>query len=171
MFEYLELRIKEILDDGTYIVDNREQRNSHVFISIKTKLEENGNVDFTLNIDRASNAELYQYVRFMKAVSKGAFVELKVLSIGKKLCSGFISTSSYNCRFSSIDEELQFLKDVCDVEEYIGDEIEIPENITGRHMQELSYLAGLVRGEEQAFWWQKFSIEGIVDENFRQRII
>lgn len=171
MFDYLELRTKEILDDGTYIIDNSEQKNCHIYIMIRTKMTNNGNVDFTLNIDRASNIELYHYVRFMKAASEGAEVDVKVLNVGKIFCSGFINTASYNCGFLSIDEELQFLKNVCDIEKYVGNEINVPEEITEKQMQNLSYLAGLVRGEEQTFQWDNFSMSGIIDDNFRKKIV
>ena len=171
MFEYLELRTREILDDGTYIIDNSEQQGTHVYISMRTKMIQRGNVDFTLNIDKASNKELYHYVRFMQAASKGADVDVKILSIGQMLCSGFVSTASYKCGFSSVDEELRFLKDICDVEEYVGHEVMIPDEITERQMQELSYLVGLIRGEEQEFHWKEFSMKGIIDQNFKQKII
>ncbi len=170
MFEYLELRIKEILDDGTYIIDNSEQKNCHVYIMIRTKMIQNDRVDFTLNLDNASNQELLHYVQFMKLVSEGVEIAIKVLSVGEILCSGIVNTTSYNCSFANIDEELHFLRDVCDIEKYVGHDIKIPKIITEKQMQELSYLAGLIRREEQPFSWKELSIVGTVDDNLRKRL-
>ena len=37
-------------------------------------------------------------------------------------------------------------------------------------MRALSYLAGLIRGEEQSFSWKELSIVGTVDDTFRKRL-
>lgn len=171
MFDYIELRTKEILDDGTYVIDNSEQKESHIYIMLKTIMAVEGKVDFTLKIDRASNIELYQYVRFMKLALEGAEVEVNLLSNRKTLCSGFINTATYHSGFPSIDEELRFLKDVCAVEKYVGFDVKVPKEITEKEINELSYLAGLVHGEEQTFSWKELSMKGIIDDNFRRRII
>lgn len=170
IFEYLELRTKEILDDGTYIIDNSEQKNCHIYIMIRTKMMQNGRVDFTLNLNNASNQELLRYVQFMKSASEGIEVAVKVLSVGEILCSGIVNTASYNCGFVSIDEELQFLKDVCEIEKYVGHDIKVPKEIAEKQMRALSYLAGLIRGEEQPFSWKELSIVGTVDDTFRKRL-
>lgn len=69
-FDYILLRTEEILDDGTYVIGNREQTNSTIYFEIKVNPQNPQKEDFTVNIANANNHELLNYAKFMDELAQ-----------------------------------------------------------------------------------------------------
>ncbi|MFR3431343.1 MAG: hypothetical protein ACLTTH_15215 [Holdemanella porci] len=84
-FEYVLLRTKEILDDGTYIVTNDEQRNAKVNFEFRFKTEGERIFSFTSHAKNMNSKEHLNYSMFIRdIVMKKNF--LFILTIFKRSC-------------------------------------------------------------------------------------
>ena len=67
-FEYVLLRTKEILDDGTYIVTNDEQGHAKVNFEFRFKVEGETLFNFTFHTKNLNSKEHLNYSRFLKDI-------------------------------------------------------------------------------------------------------
>ena len=106
-YEYVLMRLQEVMDDGTLIIGNREQIDSPILLELAAKIPES-NVDnpegvlvsgseanFTVKIHGATHKEYLNYVKFMKALYDTKFLRVHALNYGKDMFAGRINTFKY----------------------------------------------------------------------------
>lgn len=84
--------------------------------------------------------------------------------------NGKIGDPHYHSEFRNVDEEIDFLERVCDIQEYLGKEISIPDTITEDQYRTLLHISDLLRGKNIQEKWADTTITGIVDQHFRDSI-
>ena len=92
-FDYILLRTEEILDDGTYVIGNREQTNSTIYFEIKVNPQNPQKEDFTVNIANANNHELLNYAKFMDELAQVKDLHIYALNVQKDFIAGIINLS------------------------------------------------------------------------------
>lgn len=171
VYEYVELRTAEILDDGTYVVNNSEQKHCHFRIEIRFSFADpQKKVYYTMKTVNPTNLDLLRFTKMMKKASDGSNITIYALNMGKDLMAGYTDPFKYETGFESIDDEIDFLQRVCDIESYTGKSIEIPDQITEREVLQVNYVSELIRGNENEFEWSEQSFKGIIDVRFREAI-
>lgn len=170
-FEYIELRTQEILDDGRYIISNREQNGCHFLITIALSID-NSNIPFTFSITthNANNKDILQSLRFTQECLNGGRLAIRMLNTGQDLMTGIASHFSYDRGFNSIEEEIDFLSRVVDIEDYYDRTLKIPHDIYEKDAFLVSYVSELVRGEKNSFEWAELTINGVVSRKFREQV-
>lgn len=86
-FEYILLRVDEILDDGRIILNNEEQ-DSHIRFGVEINPKKPSTPNFTVSIHNGNNKELLNYARFMKALKDVRDIHVYVLEIGEDIIAG-----------------------------------------------------------------------------------
>ena len=169
--EYIELRTEEILDDGTYIVTNKAQKDCAFRIKLTFNLKDGSNhVNYTITIKDACMKDCLIYSKFMYNASKGGLLSIKMLKNKEELIVGKIEPHEYKCGFDSGDEEIDFLERVCDIEEYYNVSLNAQDNISAEEYGLVLYISDLIRGKEIEKKWKELSITGICNKEFREHI-
>lgn len=171
VYEYIEFRTKEILDDGTYIITNEEQKDISVRISIKANLV-SGQVNVNTQTVNATNRDLLQYVRYMKRACEKGKMSIYVLSLGKELVNGDLSNCDYDGGFATVDEEISFLENIVLLEEYFQKVIKIPNDIYDVDIDIIDYMIKLIKKENVALNWKGkvLTIPVTIDESIRKHL-
>ena len=182
-FEYVLIRTQEILDDGTYIFSNKEQKNTHLHFELRANIKDllqnpdgkvvaaRGDTGFKISIKDATNSEILKYVKFIKAVSTEKDLSLHVLENDQDLVAGKIDTADYKTGFHDVDEEIDFLERICDIEKHFNISLHIEGAISEREFHTILLVSDLIRNDKIEETWANASFTGILDERFRRNLI
>lgn len=169
-FDYILLRTQEILDDGIYIINNKEQDiYIHFEISINPKLP--SKPDFKISISHPNNREMLNYVRFMKALSEEKDLHIFVLEARQDIIAGYINDMEYRTGFESVDEEIDFLERICDIEDYFNVKLCPEGKISQEEYQSVLHISDLVRKDEVYTTWNEITFSGTLNQNFREGLM
>lgn len=169
-FDYVLFRTQEILDDGTIIVNNREQRNFSFYIEMRANLEKKS-IEFNMQISRPSNSDTLKYARVMKKADDGEEISIKVLSLEKELARGNLNFVHYKSSFDSIDEEIGFFEMIVTIEQYFGKQINLPDEIWENEYNKACYLYELIKGDTNKVYWDKLEFPLELTASLREDIL
>ena len=169
-FEYILLRTQEILDDGTYIIGNKDQGGSFYF-EIRINPQIPSSPDFSMKIRNATNRELLNFVRFMTTLSKEKDLHIYVLALGEDIIAGYINDIDYQTGFSSVDEEIDFLERVCVIEDYFHIQLNLHGEISYMEYKTVIQISDLIRNEEVLGTWNEATFTGVLTQHFREELI
>lgn len=123
--EYLLLRTKEILDDGTAIITNDEQEH----FNFKIRISLNPSSDqllFTVTPTNPTNYEALQYRIILRKASTAKKIVLKSLATNEE----FLSAGKLEpIDIARLDSEIEFLDRIVTIEQFWGISICIPQEI------------------------------------------
>ena len=169
-FEYILLRTQEILDDGTYIIGNKDQGSSFYFeIRVNPKIP--SSPDFRMKISNATNREWLNFLRFMTTLSKEKDLHIYVLALGKDIIAGYINDIEFKTGFSSADEEIDFLERVCIIEDYFHIQLKPQGEISYKEYNTVIQISDLIRNEEVSGTWNEATFTGVLTQHFREELI
>lgn len=169
-FEYVLLRTQEILDDGTYVISNKEQDGSFYF-EVRINPNNPSKPDFRINMTNATNKELLNYVRFMSELSKVKDIHIYVLRIAEDIIAGHINDMNYKTEFASVDEEIDFLERVCAIEDYFRVELNLYGEISHKEYDTVLHISDLIRNDEVTGTWNEVTFSGIMSHHFREELM
>jgi hypothetical protein len=169
-FEYILLRTEEILEDSTYIISNKEQKDFPFRIHICINIVGN-KTDFNIRTENPSNKDMLHYVQFMKKVSCGGNIVIRALSIGKNIMEGKLNYYKYKSGFKTIDDEISFLEKVVSLEDYFKKTMVLPNEIYVDDYEAICYMANLIRGEGYRGNWTGVSFDFILSDDLKNKII
>lgn len=168
-FEYVLLRTQEILDDGTYVVSNKEQGIPLSF-EVRINPANPSRLDFSISVVNATNKMRLKYLQFMDALSKEKDLHIYVLSAGEDIIAGTINEVNYQTGFATADEEIDFIKRLCVIEDYYNVVINLDGDISYRDYENVMQLSGLIQNDEVTGTWEEATLTGIMDQNFRDKL-
>ncbi len=169
-FDYILLRTEEILDDGTYVIGNREQTGSTIYFKVKVNPENPKKQNFTVNIVNANNHDLLNYARFMEELIHVKVLHIYALNEQKDFVAGIINSVNYKTGFSSISEEIDFLKRICAIEDNFHVELNIPEYISEAEYRCVFRISELIFNDRVESIWKETSFTGTLGGEFRKQI-
>ena len=138
---YLLLRIKEILDNGTYVITNDEQNNFNFKVKMLMNMTSR-QLSFTIKPTNTTNYELLQYRRFLKKASKAQKVVLQTLDQNIELAS--VNNLS-QIDLVRLDNEIEFLQMVVAIEEFWDIHLSIPHEIQPRDHRLIYRLYSMIK--------------------------
>lgn len=166
--EYIELRTAEILDDGTYIVNNNEQTDCHYRVELRFRYDQKDNiVHYNIRTENATNRDLLTVARMMKLSSGGGNMEIYSLDFGKNILAGNITPFEVKAHLGTIDEEIDFLEGLCIIEEYSGKHVGVPYQISNEDINVVHYAAKLINGDGIKRKWKEQTFKGKVTPDLR----
>lgn len=169
-FEYVLLRTQEILDDGTYVISNREQE-IPLYFEVRINPKKPDKPDFTICVNHGNNKDRLAYVRFMEALSKEHDLHIYVLSAGEDIIAGMINEVKYSTGFSSVADEIDFLERLCVIENHFNITLDIDGDISYQEHETVVQISDLIRNDEVSGSWEETTFKGVMDENFREKLL
>ena len=164
IFDYIKLRTQSILDDGTFIVTNDEQK--HAKFSFKLTLNpETKRVDCSIVSNTPETRILLSIAQFIKCCVQHQKLEFKYLESGEPFLEGFVNIHSKENQAELIDNEIELLEDILVLEEYYHKSIGDNRKITEKDYDLILYAASLIKGEEIATHWSELSFPIVVEEH------
>lgn len=169
-FEYVLLRTKEILDDGTYIVTNDEQGHAKVNFEFRFKVEGETLFNFTFHTKNLNSKEHLNYSRFLKdIVMKKEFL---IYSLKRQI--EIVRAQGYqevDYDASLIDIEIDLYTRLCLIEEYFNVEFEIPDIITQDDSKIIFTLSDLINSKDSNKSWKNSTLSIRVESSVKQSFV
>lgn len=162
---YLLLRTRELLDDGSVIIDNEEQQNFNFHVSLHL-FPKTQKLTFTVEPETTSNNESLQYRRFLKRILSGEQVIVNVLSLNEQFIRGTVDKRDIGL----LDEEIEFLEKIVMLEKYFCTPINIPEVIKYEDHILIDRICELIQGGFTGSW-DKFDFKFVVSIETKERIM
>lgn len=166
VFDYLLMRTKEILEDGTILVTNEEQGNRGFDIVFSIN-QINKEISFKIHPLTASNTEQLRYREFIRNASKGGTIAIKVLSLNTLLGTANIEPFIPSER---LDLEIEFLKKITVIENYFNINLVVPQEITIEDHQIIDHVYKMIDLGHFSGHWSTFSSKLEISEDFRRKI-
>lgn len=164
-FDYVLMRTKEILDDGTFLATNEEQekRSFNIefrYVSLTKKL------NIIITYINPSNVDLLNYFQFVKRANEGGELIIKLLDQNQMMAKGKIDKNgSY-----SPNKEIVFLKKVVVVEKYAKCQFCIPKIITYKDHEVLDRVYEMIENGAYRGHWTSMEFSFRVSEEVKERI-
>ncbi len=169
IFDYIELGVSEILEDKSVVVTNEKQQSPLINIRLVFNVYTH-NVSVSMTAVDHSNETLLRYVTLMKAASEGKNISLYDLKNNTVFLSGPLRDCDYKSGFSNVDDELDFLRRICEIEEHFSVKIKIPDVIMTKDYKQVRYLSDLLRGERVKRNADEIKCTAIAGDGFRNRM-
>lgn len=169
-FDYILFRTQEILDDGTYVISNKEQ---DIYFHFEMRIDPKAPAKsaFNININTPNNHEALNCAKFKKALSQGGDIHIYALEAGQDMIAGHINNIECETESIPVDEKIDFLDRVCAIEDYFN----VSFNLTGTIRQEeydaVVRISDLIRNDETSATWSEVTITGIVSQHFREQLM
>ena len=138
--------------------------------NLRMKVEHTHNVSVSMTAVDHSNETLLRYVTLMKAASEGKNISLYDLKNNTVFLSGPLRDCDYKSGFSNVDDELDFLRRICEIEEHFSVKIKIPDVIMTKDYKQVRYLSDLLRGERVKRNADEIKCTAIAGDGFRNRM-
>ena len=159
--EYVKLRTKEILDDGTVIVSNDGEDTSPFIFNIGLKIGHNNQnyVRFSMMIRSKSNSDHLWYSKMMQKASLGGNLQVYMIENQLSLIEGKMDKFNYKGGFASLEEEIDFLERIVEIEGYYETRIAVLNEINAGDYENVIHLSDLIRGTDIHKKWNDLSVE------------
>lgn len=152
-FEYVLLRTKEILDDGTYIVTNDEQRNAKVNFEFRFKTEGERIFSFTSHTINMNSKEHLNYSMFIRDVVMKKEFSIYSYDLQKEVAKSLeYHESDYDT--TSIDFEIDLYTRLCLIESYFDVIFDLPEKIEVNQSKIIFSLSELIKNNNKSISWK-----------------
>ena len=152
-FEYVLLRTKEILDDGTYIVTNDEQRNAKVNFEFRFKTEGERIFSFTSHAKNMNSKEHLNYSMFIRDVVMKKEFSIYSYDLQKEVAKSLeYHESDYDT--TSIDFEIDLYTRLCLIESYFDVIFDLPEKIEVNQSKIIFSLSELIKNNKKSISWK-----------------
>lgn len=184
-YEYVLLRTQEILDDGTFVIGNKEQVDSHLYFEIRINFSDNKKIvtneewytntitkqiDFKMKLYHPTNKEILNFICFMRAASIEQDLRIYMLNTHKNLVIAKKCNVKYAAGFKSIEEEIDFFERICDIEKYYGVTLNLHGDVDYDKYNLVLKISNLVRNGVVQDTWNSFEFSRIMDSNLRKRL-
>lgn len=166
-FDYILLRIQEVLDDGTFVLGNREQSDSRVYFEVRFNPNNPKKEDFKIDIKDVTNRELLKYVKFMNELSHVKNLHIFALERQEDFMAGIIDSVNYKTGFTSIEEEIDFLNRICVIEDYYNLSMTVPEVISEEEYKVTLWISDLIMNDKVKFTWTEVSLSGDLETELK----
>lgn len=164
-FEYVLLRTKEILDDGTIIISNEEQKRFPFEISMSYH-HQSKRFSISIHLHSPSNVELLNYYRFISSMACGGELQIKALSMNEVLAKGPATTSD-NDDYSF---EIHFLEMIVKIEKAFDCSFDLPKAISQNDYDTVEHLYMLLETGKYEGSWTNMDFEFTVTSVTKQRV-
>ena len=167
--EYVLLRTQEIEDDGTYVINNREQGGNY-YIEMKLNPHKTGKLDFNIQMRQANNKEKLNYLYFIRDLNTGKKMHIYILSRDEDLVAGRMTEIDSMKGAPSLEEEIDLLERVCEIEDYFQVTLVLGNEITQSEYDMVIRVSDLIRSDEVLKTWDRVTFTGILDQHLREEL-
>lgn len=163
VYDYIELRLIEELDDGSIVISNREQNNCGIELTLTHNFETNAS-NFTVIIKDKSNKGYLKNLKFMRDSMRGYIMEIYSLKHEENLLEGKCKGFTIDRNVDKLDEEIEFLDCICAIEDRFNISIKLPELISETDFNQTRYLYKLINNENIENCGRNFKMDMTLSE-------
>ena len=164
--DYLLLRTKEIMDDGTVVLSNEEQPNFNFRVELSLCFSTKA-VNLSITPLEITNREALKYRYFLTAASQANKISLKVLEQN----TTFITINNFTkLDVEQLKFEIAFLEKIVAIEEYFNVSFSIPETITIGDNALVERLYSMVIGSGYSGTIDRFQVSLKVEKGLKNTI-
>lgn len=174
LIKYVKLRTEEILDDGTYVISNKEQEKAEIDIRIQINPNRKDDRLIKLNFNtrpNISNREFLNFHLYMKAVSNRCKIEILDLEEQKTFIAGHMNPGIYKSSFATLDDDIDFLSRICTIEDYSKQQVQLPEMIRQSDFAQVVYVTDLIKKKRYYHNWEAQEFYGPLSDEVRSFLI
>lgn len=169
-FNFILFRTQEILEDGTYIIGNKEQ-GLHIYFEIQINPQKSNKPNFIINMNCSDNHEMLNYARFMKSLPEGGTIHIYALETKCDFIAGYINGWTYKTGFASVDEEIDFLERVCAIEDHFSVKLNLSGKISEEAYDKVLYVSDLIKNGNVSTTWNEMTCTGTLDHRLREELV
>lgn len=169
VYDYIELRLVEVLDDGSLVISNREQKDSPLDFTINVNTSSNQN-SFLFGAKERSNRKYLKFLRFMKASMNGSKVTVYSLKEETPLIEGYCRDLDVKKAPEVLDKEIEFFSWICQIEDFFTINIELPEAITQWEHHIIEKICTMINGENYVNKGDRFNLHMTLHEGSKDAI-
>ena len=140
---YLLFRTKEILDDGTVVITNEEQKNYNFTVSVSLP-KPNGQLldgySLTIMVNKPTNLEFLNYLMFLKRVASGECITLFSLNLNKELVQGEFEESDS----TNLDILIDLYQKITSIESYYNTTFSFQKSITEDDIRTIFFIFEMI---------------------------
>lgn len=166
-YEYVLLRTQEILDDGTYIVNNSEQRTS-IFFEFRVNIKKASKIEYKVRTINPTNHEMLKYLEFTNDLSAQKDLHVYLLSKNRDLLAGLIDNSTID--IEAVKAKLDLYDRICSVEDYYSISLDTSQNLEKKDYELLYWISNLVKSERIQGTWKEATVNCIVSPESRDNL-
>ncbi|MFI3326156.1 MAG: hypothetical protein R3Y35_08265 [Clostridia bacterium] len=167
LFDYILFRTKEILDNGTLVITNEEQKNRNFTISFNANLNKI-KTDFNISPFINTNIAELEYRNLVKKISSGGQLEFKSLEHNETLLIATLQPFNIS---NSIDVEIEFLKKIIKIEKYFKVTITIPTDISIEDTNCVDYIHNIIDSGVYSSIWSSFKFQYALCDEARKDLL
>jgi len=153
-FDYILLRTKEILDDGTIVIDNREEEKRRFIVELKLSTVTQS-VKINIRVISGKNRDSLTYFEFAYKASLGGEFIIKALNMNEKLAYAHIRNTAES---DKLLKNIEILKKVVALEEYFGKEIMLPNEFPMEDYKALNWLYEMIKIGKSVYKWTGYTL-------------
>ena len=165
LFDYLLLRIKELIDEDTILLSNEGQDNTHFTVTFVVKREER-KLSMTVIPIEPMNKEWLLLLLATQKLENGEDLVIKSLSDNDIVVKSPTSVPNIN----SLEQKITFLQRLCGIEDFFNQNIQIPTSFSAADIENMDYLYTLVTGNQYVRKWTSFYFEATLTEELKEMI-
>lgn len=161
-FDYVPLKLRKILDDGTRVMTN-EDHAARSFNITHTYIPPDKPFTVSITPKSASTHDMLKFYRYMKKVDAGATLELCDLETGVRRATG----NKTDAKAPYGNMLIEAVEKLIDIEKYFKKQFCIKGMLSDRDLWLIKCLHTLITGGELEGDWEKESFSYTIDDNVR----
>ena len=165
-FDYILLRTQEILDDGTYIVNNSEQGIS--IFELRLNLKNACKIEYKVRALNPTNHEMLKYLQFINDLSIFKDLHVYLLSENRDLLAGQLENSSIDSKV--VKAKLDYYDRICSVEDYYNVSLNTNQKLEQKDYELLYWISSLIKSDCVKGTWKEATVKCIVSPESRENL-
>ena len=167
-YDLVYIKVQEILDDGTYVIGNRDT-DSDIYFELRINEADPLHPKFSVKVKHSNNKSFLKVASFYRDLNHYKDLHIYDLSSGKDIIGGKVDFSMES-DFGSMDEEAEFLRRLCDIEDYFDIILPSPKEVSRKDISLIKYISNLIREEAVTCPWDRIDFRFTLDPKIRSYI-
>ena len=169
VFEYIKIRTKRILDDGTYVVTNDEQDNASFSFQMLLNTT-NKTTNFNIKVLKPYAKTLLAVDLFLKCFYEHQIIQITNLDNGDVFLHGKVNTDITGYSEEIQNNEINILEKVIAIEKYYNRQILIKKDMKNKDYNAIMFYGSIIQGENIEQIWLSCDIPAILSEQTKTKL-
>ena len=167
-FDLIYIKVQEILDDETVVIGNQDSE-SDINFELRINPSNQEHPQFAVKTRKLTNRDYLKIASFYCDLEKYKDLHIYCLSTGEDLIAGTLDFSM-KTDFGSWDAEADFIKRICEIEEFFGLTLPTPRAVTNKEYSLITHISNLIREEYVNYPWSQLNFTITLNPQWRTLI-
>lgn len=167
-FDLVYIKIQEILDDETLVIGNQDSE-SDINFELRINPSDQEHPQFAVKTRKLTNRDYLKIASFYCDLDKYRDLHIYCLTTSEDLIAGTIDFSM-KTDFGSWDAEVDFIKRICEIEDYFNLTLPTPRVVTNKEYSLITHISNLIREETVNYPWSQLNFTITLNPQWRTLI-